>query len=209
VAVLLYTGCMFSSVLVLSSFFVLYAVAHSLLASLPLKGWARHIFGSSTHRWYRLAYNLFATITLLPIVPLLALLPDRTLYVVPSPWRWVMVGGQVLALGGGGVTLLQTGLFHFLGVAQLFVEQPAESGSLSIQGFYKRVRHPLYSFSLLFLWLTPVMSVNLLTTYALFTIYFYVGSIYEERRLLAEFGPTYRDYQQRVPRLIPIPGRRY
>jgi protein-S-isoprenylcysteine O-methyltransferase Ste14 len=53
------------------------------------------------------------------------------------------------------------------------------------------------------------MSVNLLTVYILFTIYFYVGSIHEETRLLAEFGANYRDYQQRVPRLLPLPGRRY
>jgi protein-S-isoprenylcysteine O-methyltransferase Ste14 len=53
------------------------------------------------------------------------------------------------------------------------------------------------------------MSVNLLTTYVVFTLYFYFGSIHEEKRLLAEFGVAYRDYQQRVPRLIPLPGRRY
>jgi protein-S-isoprenylcysteine O-methyltransferase Ste14 len=65
------------------------------------------------------------------------------------------------------------------------------------------VRHPLYFFGLLFLWLTPVMTINLLTTYLLFTLYFYIGSFFEERRLRAEFGPAYRQYQQRVPRLIP------
>ena len=110
---------------------------------------------------------------------------------------------------GIGVTLLQTDLFQFLGLAQLFAEQPTENTSFSVQGLYSWARHPLYSLILLFLWLTPLMSVNLLTTYILFTIYFYVGSIHEEKRLLAKFGSAYRDYQQRVPRLIPIPGRRY
>jgi protein-S-isoprenylcysteine O-methyltransferase Ste14 len=148
-------------------------------------------------------------ITLLPIFPMLALLPDKTLYIVPTPWRWLMVGGQVLALVGGGVALWQSTPFHFLGLAQLFAEQPAENRTFEVQGFYAWVRHPLYFFSLLFLWLTPLMSVNLLTTYILFTIYFFIGSIHEERRLLAEFGAAYRDYQRRVPPLIPIPGRRY
>jgi hypothetical protein len=88
-------------------------------------------------RWYRLAFNALAAITILPIFPMLATLPDRTLYVVPAPWRWLMVGGQGLALAG------------------------------------------------------------------------MVGSFHEERRLLAEFGDAYRDYQQQVPRLIPRPGRCY
>jgi protein-S-isoprenylcysteine O-methyltransferase Ste14 len=140
---------------------------------------------------------------------LLALLPDKNLYVVPAPWRWLMVGGQLLALLGLGVTLLQTAPLHFMGIGQLFAEQPAEMNSFSVAGFYKWVRHPLYSFSLLFLWLTPLMTVNLFAVYVLFTIYFYLGSVHEEKRLLAEFGGAYRDYQQRVPRLFPIPGRRY
>jgi hypothetical protein len=53
------------------------------------------------------------------------------------------------------------------------------------------------------------MTVNLLTVYILITLYFYVGSFHEERRLLAEFSDAYRDYQQQVPRLIPRPGRCY
>ena len=35
------------------------------------------------------------------------------------------------------------------------------------------------------------------------TAYFIIGSILEERRLLARFGDAYREYQQRVPMLIP------
>ncbi len=200
---------MLSSVLILTLFFVLYAVLHSLLAALPVKNWGRRVFGPGTDRWYRLVYNLLAVVTLLPIFPMLALLPDQTLYVVPAPWRWLMAGGQLLALAGLGLAFLQTGPLHFLGLAQLFAARPAESSSLQIEGFYRWVRHPLYFFSLLFLWLSPLMSLNLLTTYILFTIYFYVGSIYEEKRLLVEFGPAYREYQRCVPRLIPLPGRCY
>jgi protein-S-isoprenylcysteine O-methyltransferase Ste14 len=197
------------SILVLSLFFVLYAVLHSLLAGLPVKQRAKRIFGPTTDRWYRLAYNIFAVVTLLPLLPLLVLLPDKTLYIIPTPWRWLMITGQLLALVGLGVAFLQTDPLHFLGLAQLFVKQPAETKSFRVHGFYNRVRHPLYFFSLLFLWLIPVMSVNLLVTYLLITVYFYIGSIYEEKRLLALFGATYQDYQRRVPRLIPLPNRRY
>lgn len=191
------------NVLILTIFFAAYALLHSLLASSGLKKGARQTFGPGADRWYRLVYNLLAVITLLPLLPLLALLPDRTLYIAPSPWRWLMVGGQLLALAGLGLTLLQTGALHFLGLSQLAVENLNESGSLTTSGFYTWVRHPLYFFSLLFIWLTPAMTVNLLTTFILFTLYFYLGSIYEERRLLAEFGETYRAYQQRAPRLFP------
>jgi len=197
------------SVLILTAFFVVWALVHSLLASLPCKNWARRVFGAGVDRWYRLAFNVFAVITILPIFPMLVFLPDRALYVVPVPWRWLMVGGQVVALAGLAGSFLQTGPLHFLGLSQLFARQPAPTGSLEVRGFYCYVRHPIYSFGILLLWLTLAMTVNLLTVYILTTLYFYVGSLHEERRLLAEFGDAYQDYQQQVPRLIPRPGRCY
>lgn len=200
---------MLSSVLVLTAFFVVWALVHSLLASLPLKSWTRRVFGAGVDRWYRLAFNAFAAITILPIFPMLALLPDRTLYVVPAPRRWLLMGGQGLALIGLLGSFLQAGVLHFLGLAQSFARQPTSTGLLEVRGFYCYVRHPNYSFSILLLWLTPVMTVNSLTIYILITLYFYLGSFHEERRLLAEFGAAYQDYQQQVPRLIPRPGRCY
>jgi protein-S-isoprenylcysteine O-methyltransferase Ste14 len=203
---------MFLSILTLTLFFVIYGVIHSLLAGLPVKNWTRRTFGPGADRWYRLAYNVVAVITFLPLFPLLALLPDQTLYVVPAPGRWLLLAGQVLALAGLGLAFLQTEPLHFLGLAQLWTEPSATkraSGQLVVTGFYYWVRHPLYFFSMLFLWLTPVMTVNLLVTYFLISLYFYVGSIYEERRLLAEFGSAYREYQRCVPRLIPWRGRCY
>lgn len=200
---------MLLSILAITLFLILYAVLHSLLAGLPFKNWLRKQLGPGVDRWYRLAYNFVAIITLLPLFPMLALLPDRTLYVAPAPWRWLLVAGQLAALAGLGVAFFQTNPWYFLGLAQLVSTHPQESGSLEIRGLYCRVRHPLYLFSLLFLWLTPAMTVNLLVTYLLFTLYFYVGSIFEERRLVAEFGQAYREYQRIVPRLIPRPGRCY
>jgi len=198
-----------SSVLILSTYFVLYGVVHSWLASTSVKDWMRRRIGPSADRWYRLGYNIFATLTLLPMLPLMALLPSQKLYEVPSPWRWLMVGGQMAALLAAAITLLQTGIFHFAGLAQLVNDRPDQTGSLTVDGFYAWVRHPLYTFSLIFLWLTPSMNSNSLTAYILFTLYFYFGSFYEERRLVEQFGPVYERYQQQVPRLIPIPGRRY
>lgn len=197
------------SIAVLTIYFVVYGVVHSWLAGTPVKNWVRTRLGPVADRWYRLAYNIFATVTLLPMLVLMLLLPAQTLYVVSAPWRWLMVAGQLLAALAAGLTLLQTGAFHFLGLAQLVKEKTDDSGSLNLGGFYRWVRHPLYTFGLLFLWLTPAMTTNTLTAFVLFTLYFYFGSIYEERRLVAEFGQTYERYRQQVPRLIPVPWRRY
>jgi protein-S-isoprenylcysteine O-methyltransferase Ste14 len=38
------------------------------------------------------------------------------------------------------------------------------------------------------------------------SVYLYVGTFFEERRLVREFGDDYRAYQRQVPRLIPWRG---
>ena len=95
------------------------------------------------------------------------------------------------------------------GLAQLLADAPSEASPLQIRGFYCYVRHPLYLFALILLWLTPVMTVNIATANVVIAAYFYIGSVFEERKLLVEFGEAYADYQRRVPRLIPRLRRCY
>ncbi len=194
---------MITSVLLLLLYFTIYGLVHSVTAATWFKSRLRGWLGPGFDRGYRLIYNVFAVVSLLPLFWMLAMLPDRWLYAVPSPWAWLMMAGQAAALVGAGITLLRTNLWRFTGLAQITAADPTATGSLNVQGAYAWVRHPLYTFSLIFLWLTPKMTVNLLATYAIFTAYFYLGSIHEERRLVREFGEAYVRYQARVPRLIP------
>ncbi len=190
--------------LILTLYFVLYGLIHSWMANLSVKKWIQETVGFAVMRGYRLAYNIFALVTLMPFFVLQATLPNPLLYSAPSPWLWLMVGGQIVAIIGISITLLQTGLLHFLGLSQLFTENPPENTPLSGKGLYKFVRHPLYFLCMVFLWLSPIMTLNQLIGYILFSFYFYIGSKYEERKLVAEFGETYRDYQRHVPRLFPF-----
>jgi len=189
--------------LILILYFAGYGIVHSVLASHSLKQWLQTIIGSQAMRGYRLVYNVFALLSLLPFFWLQTKFPNPRLYSIPSPWRWAMVGFQLLALVGVSITVLQTGLLHFAGISQLFTRKQAEYTPLNMSGFYRWTRHPLYSFSLLFMWLSPIMYLNQLIGYLLFSAYFFIGSIYEERKLVVEFGKTYQIYQQQVPRLIP------
>jgi len=76
------------------------------------------------------------------------------------------------------------------------------------RGLYGLVRHPMYLASLPVMWLAPAMTANRLTLYALISLYFFVGTFHEETLLIEEFGDDYREYQKRVPRILPMPRRR-
>ncbi|MGH2606675.1 MAG: methyltransferase family protein, partial [Anaerolineales bacterium] len=87
---------------------------------------------------------------------------------------------------------------------QLMGEENSAPPRLVRHGLYRWVRHPLYTCALVFLWLTPVMTMSLLALYLGLSAYLVVGSVFEERRLVAEFGEAYREYQRQVPRLVPF-----
>jgi protein-S-isoprenylcysteine O-methyltransferase Ste14 len=74
---------------------------------------------------------------------------------------------------------------------------------LSIRGPYRWVRHPLYLFMILMIWSCPDLTGDRLLFNGLWTVWIVIGSILEERDLVLEFGDTYREYQRKVPMLIP------
>lgn len=176
---------------------------HSWLASLGVKDAVRRTFGDGAARLYRLGYNLFSVVSFVPILLLLRLLPDALLYTVPSPWVFLMLAGQLAAILCILVTLLQVDAPAFIGLRQLLGKEAPDR--LVTAGFYRWVRHPLYLFGLLVLWLTPLMTLNLLVLYLSLTAYLIIGAVFEERKLLRVFGSAYAEYKARTPMIIPLP----
>lgn len=183
---------------------VAYGLIHSLLASLGVKALVHRQFGAFSDRVYRLAYNIFAGLTLLPVLALPALLPDRDVYTIPFPWALLTLAIQGLAALALIAGLLQTGVWSFLGLRQL-VAPPGENHSeLVVSGLYRWVRHPLYTAGLVFIWLTPRMTFNSLALIFGLSLYLVIGALFEERKLAQEYGETYDHYRRNTPMLIPF-----
>jgi protein-S-isoprenylcysteine O-methyltransferase Ste14 len=186
---------------------LLYGVVHSWLANQGVKNWARGAFGPRSDRWYRLAYNAISVMALGPLALLLLAIPDHILYTLPSPWLWLAVSAQMVALAGAAYCASLTDGLHFLGLRQMAQPEPGACTRriLVLAGPYRWVRHPIYLFGLIFMWLTPQMTVNRLALFTVLSLYIYVATQFEERRLAQEFGAAYLLYQQCVPRLVPTP----
>ncbi|MBI3158087.1 MAG: isoprenylcysteine carboxylmethyltransferase family protein [Chloroflexi bacterium] len=181
--------------------FGLYAVVHSLLASFTAKDLAETFFGKPGRRYYRLFFNIFGTLTLLPALALPAILPDIRLYVIPAPWVLFTGSIQILAALLLLYSVAQTGALDFLGFSQALGLKTNDR--LNTSGLYRLIRHPLYTFSMLFLWLTPVMTLNLAALTFAISLYFYVGALFEERKLHRVFGQEYADYAARTGMFLP------
>jgi protein-S-isoprenylcysteine O-methyltransferase Ste14 len=165
------------------------------------KRFLRRALGDGFMKFYRLLYNLFAVISLAPVLYLMITVPNTILYQVPTPWNYLMLLGQGSSALLLLVAVLQTDLLAFAGLRQLM--EAEQTGGLVTTGLYRFVRHPLYTFSLLILWLSPYMTVNSFIVYAALTIYVWIGIIFEERKLLREFGKDYAEYKSTTPMLLP------
>jgi protein-S-isoprenylcysteine O-methyltransferase Ste14 len=182
---------------------ILYFIVHSLTASNHSKTLTRKWFGSGADRWYRLVYNLWAGISFSPILWLLWVLPDKTLYKIPIPWVFLTTGIQLIGVAIILIGILQTGALSFFGIQQLTGTKGSPDSPLITNGLYAFTRHPLYTGGLLIIWATPVMSINILTLFIIFSAYLVVGAGFEEKRMVFAFGDKYRKYQTKVPMLIP------
>lgn len=192
---------------------LLWGFLHSLLASFKVKELFLRRFGQHLARFYRLAYNLFAGLSFMPVLVIAAMTPDRQLYLVPLPWSILMGIGEILAVVALVVAFRQTDAREFLGVQSLIgtgkskpTGAPLETrgGRLVTAGLYRYVRHPLYSAGIAFVWLMPLMTVNVLAINIALTVYVVIGAFFEERRLLHEFGREYVDYAAITPMFIPF-----
>lgn len=193
--------------------FVLFGFIHSLLANTTVKRW---LFERKPYlkAVYRLMYNAVAVITL-ALWYFLAPFPEGIFYSVPAPWNILLRFLQILGITGFLLSLNQIDNRQFLGIRQLsdylnegkLPDRLDEFGEheLVVNGLYKYARHPLYTASIMILAFNPVMSYKLCIITILFSLYFYIGSIYEERNLVDIYGQKYRDYQINVPRFLPRP----
>ena len=181
----------------------IYGSVHSILAGQSARLLARRWFGAAGNRWYRLAYNLLAAITLAPVLVLVRALPDGFIYRIPMPWMLLSMALQGIAILAMIYLINETGMMTFVGL----VSEETRPGRLVTDGLYRWMRHPLYTCGLVTLWLYPTMSWNLLALAIGTTIYILVGIQFEERKLLCVYRNKYADYRRRTPMLIPLPWR--
>lgn len=192
--------------LILAALWVAWCTLHSGLISPPVVALFQDRLGE-TFRFYRLAYNILALVTLIPVVLYWHTLKGEAFFRWHGPWRTV----QVL-LAGTAVVLFAAGARHydtrqFLGIprgqANSLCRTLNENCQLDTSGVLGLIRHPWYAGGMLLIWARDLDAAALITNIIL-TGYFLLGTLLEERKLTAQFGHVYREYQDRVSAFFPV-----
>jgi len=184
---------------------LLYGVIHSILAAHRTKDWVKNWWGENLYnRFYRLFFSIQAGVLFIPVLLLVGLSSDSIIYTIPTPWVYLTISLQILAVIGILHSIMLTGMLRFTGIQQAFDPNQAQKPmKLVIRSLYRWVRHPIYTCMFLLVWLVPVMSWNILALNIGISVYNVIGALFEERKLKSEFGRSYEDYSQQVPFLIP------
>ncbi len=184
-----------------------FGLGHSLLASEGLTAGLRSRLGA----FYRLTYNLFAAAHLALVWLVGAwLFAGAPAYDRPPLLAAAMTGGAIAGLVVLAVGLTGYDLGRFAGTTQirhhLIGLQACEHEPLRMDGIHRFIRHPLYAGAVLVLWGRIADDFDLATA-AWASLYFFVGTLFEERRLLRLYGEEYAEYRRRVPAVVPWRGR--
>ena len=101
--------------------------------------------------------------------------------------------------------------FELFGLRQVWLHARRRSPQdepFVLRAMYRIVRHPLMLGFLIAFWVTPAMSLGHLLFAVVVTGYIVVAvKFLEERDLVAIHGDAYRDYQRKVPMLLPLRKR--
>jgi protein-S-isoprenylcysteine O-methyltransferase Ste14 len=192
--------------IILSSLWVAFFVLHSLLASLKLKKKVQSL-NPAFLRYYRLMFNLLAIALVLPPVWYMRAYPGVQVW----SWgnlTWLSHMVFVLSVLAFFWTLRYYDGKEFLGIRQIreHSDRLEDQEAFYISPMHRYVRHPWYTLALLIIW-TRNMSESFMVSATLITLYFFIGSILEERKLLAYHGEQYQLYRKSVSGIIPLPWK--
>jgi len=186
---------------------VAYALLHSVLASFAVKAWFARRWPAAAP-WYRLGFNVVAAITALPLAWAIYAIDGEPLWRWSGALWWLANGLAAAAIVGFLVSTRAYDMDEFLGLRQIREHDraTADREGFTLSVFHRFVRHPWYCFGLVIVWTRDTNAAWLVSAIAI-TLYFAIGSWFEERKLIAIHGDAYRRYREKVPALVPLPWK--
>ena len=195
----------------LCTLWILWCFLHSYLVATRTTSRFRKQLGEK-FAFYRIFYNLFSLITVLPLLYWQGTIPGPI--IIPlSPFlvicKYILLASGVIVIAGSFASF---DIRAFLGTRQTVSgdQQKEKAPVIKKHGFYGIVRHPMYLGGIIYLAasLTDAPLPQFLG-YLILAVYMIIGTVREDRRLARELGNVYRNYQKEVPMILPgIPGRK-
>lgn len=181
---------------------IIFGVLHSVLASSIVKRGAMQLMQQG-YKFYRILYSLLATASLLIVLHYHFSCHGFSLWGPPLIQTIVAFISAVAGLAIM-VICIRTYFMDLSGIDALLGKN--KPSVLQQGGMHAYVRHPLYFGTLVFVWAIffGYPSLNNLISCICITGYTWVGMFFEEKKLVGKYGQAYKEYQNKVPGLLPL-----
>jgi hypothetical protein len=181
---------------------MMFFVQHSGMIRKTFQTW----FGRIAPNYYHGATFSIASGICLFCIVILWQVSEQTIVTVNNPVRLGLRGLFVAALGGiiwSNLALRSFDIFGLRAIRCHLRGKPEPVTSLTERGPYRWVRHPQYFCILVMIWVYPDLTMDRMLFNVLWSTWIVVGTMLEERDMMLSIGDQFRDYQSRVPMLIP------
>ena len=193
--------------LLIAALWAAYCALHSYLISIRLTDFMKK-FLNNYYAFYRLFYIIISFILLIPLIKFSTQI-DNELIINYSPTltivRYILIAGSLLMFFWA--FFFNYDSLQFFGIRQILNfrkdTEPNQSNEIKRKGLLGIMRHPMYFALIIFLWCQTFRVADIVVNSVL-TIYVFIGTMLEEKKLVLEFGDSYKIYQKEVPMIIPF-----
>ncbi len=192
--------------MLLAALWLAWCAVHSLLIAPTVVRRLQEGFPQG-RRYYRLMFNIISILTFIPIVGYTLTFQADYLFrwegLLRIPQAFAILTGVSLVIAGA----LKYDFKELAGFSQIMRKDACSTigvdCELNTTGVLQLIRHPWYTAVIILLWARDLDPAAIIINSVL-TIYVVIGTFLEERKLTAEFGRAYRDYQEEVSMFLPF-----
>lgn len=185
----------------------LFGIQHSVMARPWFKQWlARYLHPAAERSTYVLASVLVFILLFWLWRPM-----PVTIWRFEAPllqtlmWLLFAAGWALMAVSTTWIS--QADLLGLRQARYHYADREYRPVPFQVRAGYRYCRHPMMLGVIIGVWATPHLTVGHALLAAGFTVYILIGVYFEEREAAQALGDEYRAYRERVPMLIPWPGR--
>ncbi len=193
--------------ILIASLWAGYCALHSYLISISFTNLISG-FLKKYYAYYRVFYVLISLVLLIPLINYTSQ-PDDKVIITYGPVlniiRYTLISVSLSVFFWA--FLFSYDFLSFIGIRQVLnlikTGKRDQLKDIKRNGLLGIVRHPMYFALIIYLWCQTFRMADIAVNVIL-TIYIFIGTILEERKLVLEFGDTYIKYQREVPMIIPF-----
>ena len=199
------------NILICIGLWFIFALQHSILARPFFKRIIKNVFGKIfEEHFYRFFYFLSQCVIFYLIYDIISNIHNKiVIFEIQDQFKFIYYILGIFSKVFLIISVLQFNISHFIGIKQMssFFTQNKKDEKIQMNKtyLYRFLRHPMYcGIILCYIFSTTIITEIFVTNLICIIIYIEIGSYFEEKVLIQEFGEEYLEYKKNTYKYLPF-----